>query len=97
MRIVEIKPLSNGAHRNQSNNLDKIPNGWAVVPNDLEVENFPFGDLKAERINGIMTVTKWIAGIKPESEQKYTPTDSERISALEAAVEMLCMPDISEV
>ena len=66
MVIIEIKMLENGSHRNQSGNFKTIPNGWAVVPDDMETQNFPFGELTAEEIGGVMTVTKWVAGIAPE-------------------------------
>ena len=67
MRIVEIQALSNGAHRNQSG-VNTIPKGWAVIPNDMALENFPFGEVTADEINGVMTVTKWVAGTMPESQ-----------------------------
>ena len=59
MLIVEIIALDNGAHRNQDSNLSiqNIPEGWAVVPEDMELENFPFGEVTAEEIDGVMTVT----------------------------------------
>ena len=56
MLIVEIEPLSNGAHRNQtmSGTIDSIPEGWAVVPAEIEVPNtFPFVDIEAE--DGVVT------------------------------------------
>ena len=70
MRLVQINKLENGAHRNQTtSNLSVIPNGWAVIPNDMVTDNFPFGDLTAERINGVMTVTSWTPGEIPEPEE----------------------------
>lgn len=72
MIIVEIKPNSNGAHRNQS--LTKIvPKGWAIIPDGLETPNFPFGAVEAEEINGVMTVTRWTAGEIPEPEPEPEP------------------------
>ena len=70
MLIVEIIALDNGAHRNQDSNLSiqNIPEGWAVVPEDMELENFPFGEVTAEEIDGVMTVTNWVAGVIPEVE-----------------------------
>lgn len=59
MRIIEIEKLDNGAHRNQDGSFLKIPEGWAVIPDTLETGNFPFGEIEAEEINGVMTVTKW--------------------------------------
>ena len=49
MRIVEIAALPNGAHRNQ-NNAAVLPNGWAVIPDDMSLENFPFGEVTAEEV-----------------------------------------------
>ena len=34
--IIEIEPLENGAHRNQTlTELRVLPDGWAVIPDDL--------------------------------------------------------------
>ena len=70
MRIVEIKALENGAHNNQTINgaLSRIQDGYAVIPDDMICDNFPFGEVKAEEIDGVMTVTEWIAGEIPEPE-----------------------------
>lgn len=73
MRIIEIAPLDNGAHRNQSGGLSVVPDGWAVVPADMECENFPFGEVEAAEVNGVMTVTKWTPGVMPEPEPEPEP------------------------
>ncbi len=75
MRIVEIKALDNGAHNNQTIDgvFSVIPDGYAVIPDDMECENFPFGEVKAEEIDGIMTVTEWIPGVIPEPEPMPEP------------------------
>lgn len=75
MLIVEIIALENGAHRNQNSSLsiENIPDGWAVVPEEMELENFPFGEVTAEEIDGVMTVTNWVAGVMPEPEPEPTP------------------------
>ena len=89
MRVIEIAALSNGAHRNQTG-LDVLPDGWAVIPDDMVCESFPFGEVTAAEIDGVMTVTSWIPGTMPEPEPKpepepETPTDLEaRVAALEA-------------
>ena len=70
MRIIEIKALDNGAHRNQTGTFNVIPDGYAVIPDDVETPNFPFGEVETEEINGVMTVTKWIAGELPEMEEE---------------------------
>ena len=68
MKIIEIAHLENGAHRNQSGGLSVVPEGWAVVPYDMECENFPFGEVEVAEVNGVMTVTKWTPGVMPEPE-----------------------------
>lgn len=69
MRIIEIAALSNGAHRNQTASV--CPDGWAVIPDDMTCENFPFGRPTVE--DGI--VTAWEAGEIPAA---LTPTAEER-------------------
>lgn len=67
MRIIEIKALSNGSHRSQEKTSFKfIPEGWAVVPDGMELKNLPFGDVIAQEIDGVMTVTKWVEGDEPK-------------------------------
>lgn len=68
MKIVEIKALENGAHRNQMGDFKTIPEGWAKTPDNMETPNFPFGEVTAKEIDGTMTVTKWVAGVIPEVE-----------------------------
>lgn len=87
MKIIEIKKFENGAHRNQIGDFDNIPEGFAVVPDDMELENFPFGEVTAEEVNGVLTVTGWIPGTIPVAPEPEKPiTMEERLAALEAAV-----------
>ena len=65
MTIVEIKEQKNGSHRNQTGNIKNIPNGWAVIPDGMKLDNFPLGEVTAQKIDGIMTVTEWVAGNTP--------------------------------
>ena len=68
MQIIEIKALENGAHRNQT--FDGVPpDGWAVLPGSLETENFPFGEVVVDEVNGVPTVVDWTPLPVPE------PTD----------------------
>jgi hypothetical protein len=87
MRLIEIEKLSNGAHRNQTVSfLNTIPEGWAVIPEDMVCENFPFGEVTAEEIDGVMTVTGWSAGEIPEPEPipepKTEPTTAELLDTI---------------
>lgn len=65
MRIIEIAPLENGAHRNQTGMFAEIPEGWALIPEDMKTpDTFPFVDIKVK--DGI--VTGMTAGEMPEPE-----------------------------
>lgn len=82
MQIIEIKSLPNGAHRNQTGDFSIIPDGWAVIPDDMETENFPFGEVDIEEIDGVITVTKWTPGLIPETEEPEKPiTEIEQLRA----------------
>lgn len=87
MKMIEIAALENGAHRNQTFS-GVLPNGWAVDRFKLCHENFPFGEVEAEEINGVMTVTKWTPGTipEPEPEPEPEPTIDERVTDLEDAL-----------
>jgi hypothetical protein len=87
MHIIQIEALYNGAHNNQNGELDVCPEGYAIIPDDMEIpDTYPFVDIEVE--NGI--VTKMTAGVMPEPEPEPEPEPSEielltaRIEALEA-------------
>ena len=79
MQMLEITALANGAHNNQTFH-GFLPDGWAVIPDDMDMPNFPFGEVEAEEVTyyretgvdaeveayTLMTVTKWTAGEMPE-------------------------------
>lgn len=69
MHIIEIAPLDNGAHRNQNGGINTVPEGWAVIPENMDIpETFPFVNIEVK--NGI--VTSMTAGEMPEPEP-YEP------------------------
>lgn len=88
MKIIEINTLDNGSHRNQSFNrpINEIPEGWAVVPEGMILENFPFGDVVTTTIDGVVTVSEWIPGVMPEktpeAEVEKTPTAAELLNII---------------
>lgn len=88
MNMLEIKALENGAHNNQTYH-GVLPDGWAVIPDGMALENFPFGEVEAEEINGVMTVTKWTPGIMPEVEE--TEEQPSQMDILEAQVTYTAM------
>ena len=79
MRIIEIAPQSNGAHRNQTSNevVPYIPEGWALLPESVGtpdmLENYPFGVVSVESIDGVPTVTSWTPLPVPEPEPAPEP------------------------
>ena len=87
MQIVEIDALSNGAHRNQTGGPSAPPDGWAVIPDDMGLESFPFGEVEVEKIKGVMTVTKWTPGVIPEKEPEEKPVT--KLEQLRADVDFL--------
>lgn len=72
MQIIEIAPLDNGAHRNQSGDFDAIPEGWTFIPEELDIpDTFPFVRLE---VDGQM-VTGMTPGTVPVPEPVPTPVD----------------------
>lgn len=69
MRLLEINALANGAHRNQTINTEiPVPEGWCVIPEDTTCENFPFGEVEAAEVDGVMTLLRWTPGVVPDPE-----------------------------
>lgn len=83
MKIIEIEPLENGAHRNQEfygSLVPQIPDGWAAIQEDMAIpDTFPFVDITVE--DGV--VTSMTAGEvpDPEPEEQLKPTILDRIEA----------------
>jgi hypothetical protein len=85
MRIVEIKAQENGAHKNQELSFDlPVAAGWAVIPDDVICGNFPFGEVEATEVDGVMTVTKWLPLPMPTPEPE-TDTDADVWDAMAEA------------
>lgn len=83
MIIIELTPLKNGAHRNQTTSgLLSVPNGWAVIPEDMEVpETFPF--VSVEAINGVVTALTPGTVPEPQPKTEPVPTVDARVAKLE--------------
>ena len=74
MRIIEIQALDNGAHRNQETTSTRVPDGWAVIPEGMDIpETYPFVDLVVKG-GRVVSMT---AGVVPEPE----PTETEQLRA----------------
>lgn len=89
MKIIEIKPLLNGGHSNQSMDYEiPVPEGWAVIPDDMVIpDTFPFVNIKAGEIDGVMTVTDMTAGTVPGPVE---PTAEEIIAERSADIKSAC-------
>ena len=74
MQMLEITAHENGAHSNQTCH-GFLPDGWAVIPDGMTLEAFPFGEVKAavDAETGLMTVTKWTPGTLPEPDPGPEP------------------------
>lgn len=81
MKIIEIMPLPNGGHRNQTvSGAVTVPDGWAVIPEGMEIpETFPFVDLVADG-NKVVSMTAGVVP-KPEPEPEPEPTETEQLRA----------------
>ena len=86
MLIIEIQPLENGSHRNQTCNLNTIPEGWAEVPPEISVpDTFPFVDIE---VNGQIVIDMTAGTVpEPEPEPEPEPTLEDRVSSIETASE----------
>lgn len=83
MLYIELTPLPNGAHNNQrTSDPFPVPEGWAVVPPELEEEAWgylPFIDLTVED-GQIVAVAKGVVP-DPEPVPEPEPTEAERLRA----------------
>ena len=80
MKIIEINPLPNGAHRNQTTTSTTIPTDWAEIPADVSIpETFPFVDIQVEG----QRVVSMTAGVVPDPEPQTDPepTETEQLRA----------------
>lgn len=94
MTIIEITSRYNGSHDNNTISdytpeSFSVPDGWAVIPEELgtpdTLENYPFGEITVETIEGVPTVTSWTPLPMPEPDPPPEPAPSleERVGALE--------------
>lgn len=96
MLIIEIQPLENGAHRNQTCNLNTIPDGWAEVPSSITVpDTFPFVDIEVE--DGVVTSMNAGTVPEPEPEPEPEPTQLDRVEAQATYTAMMTDTLLTEV
>lgn len=92
MNIIEIIALSNGAHKNQTYNGTTVPDGWAVIPDSMEIpDTFPFVNLTVDG----QTVTSMTAGVIPEPEEPEPTSEDITLDLMAEHEERLCMLEIT--
>ena len=97
MTMIEIAPLDNGAHRNQTGTFSTIPDGWAIIPDGMETPNFPFGEVTVDETKTTPVVTGWTAGTIPEPEPEPEPEPTTEEILLELAADheaRICMMEL---
>lgn len=106
MLIIKLNPENNGAHSNQACNftLPEIPEGWAVVPPELEaqtLELLPWVTLELEDgvIIGISdnAEARAAAAEEPSVEDGPTPTQLDRVEAQATYTAMMTNTLLPEV
>lgn len=97
MRIIEVTPLPNGGHQNQTGYFETIPDGWAVIPDRMKMPNFPFGTVTTTEIDGVMTITAWTAETSPEPTPTPAPTETEKLRADVDYIAIMTNVDLGEV
>lgn len=95
MTIIKIDHNFNGSHDNQTISdytpeTFPVPEGWAIIPEELgtpdTLENYPFGEITVETVDGVPTVTSWTPLPMPEPDPppEPEPDTNARLAALEA-------------
>lgn len=79
MRLIELEPLNNGAHRNQETSFEvPIPDGWAEIPSHVAIpESFPFVDVVV--IDEV--ITELIPRVIPDIPEVHEPSELEKMQA----------------
>lgn len=92
--IIKIEAYENGAHANQSTIPRIIPEGWAVVPNHIDIpDTFPFVDIEVK--NGV--VTSMTAGVVPEEPEPVPEPEPEPIEATTAEMAAAIMEGVNDI
>ena len=88
MKIIEIIPLDNGAHRNQSSSdLKTAPDGWVIIPDDMEIpQTFPFVNIIIDKDRKVTAIEAnqeaYDAAKASEEEIKSTPSIQDDIDTM---------------
>lgn len=96
MTIIKIEPNDNGSHNNQTSSAPvPLPEGYAVLPESVgtpeTLENYPFGEITVEDVDGVPTVTSWTPLPIPDREPEVgtEPADTNQPSAPDSVMDKL--------
>ena len=94
--IIEVSPLSNGGHRNQTGDFNTMPEGWAEIPVGLTVPNtFPFVNITAK--DGVVTSITAGTVPAPEPAPPPAPTETGKLRADVDYIAAMTNVDLGEV
>ena len=92
MRIIKIIGFPDGAHQNQTYNGATVPDGWAVIPDGMEIpDTFPFVNLTVDG----QTVISMTADVVPEPEESEPTSEDITLDLMAEHEERLCMLEIT--
>lgn len=80
MTIIKIEPNELGGHENNTceTGVIDVPEGWAVVPEDMEIpETFPFVGVEVDETQTPPVVTSMTPGAVPEPDPAPPPQPDE--------------------
>lgn len=81
MHIIKIAAEVNGAHANQVGQFDVVPDGWAQIPEDMNLpDTFPFVKLTISK--GVVKTIKPGTVPQPEKEPERPPIDTDVLNTL---------------
>lgn len=87
MTIIKISPYDNGGHDNNTiygatPETFPVPDGWAIVPDDLErPETYPFVDITVDDSNPPVVLTMTPGIVPPPEPIPEEPTQLDRVEA----------------
>lgn len=74
MTIIKIEKEKDGWHQNISGSVSNIPDGWALLPESLQIpKTFPFVNIEVSDIDGVQTVTSISESTVPKPEPEPEP------------------------
>lgn len=82
MRLIKIESKGVGHLAQTIDRISKIPEGWAVVPDNMETPNFPYGEITVEEIDGVKTVTSWTPSEMPVVNVETEPSADEVLDTI---------------